>query len=74
MRWIGPLGPTRGSALVLVDGRAVARVDLYRSSFVARAVLFSRTFKKPGQHTVTIKVLSSPGHPYVAIDAFTVRS
>lgn len=74
VRWIGPLGPTRGLALVLVDGRAVARVNLHRSTFVARAVLFARTFRHAGKHTVTIKVLSSPGHPYVAIDAFTVRS
>jgi hypothetical protein len=72
--WIGPLGPTRGLALVLVDGRAVARVNLWRSSFVARAVLFKRTFRDTGRHTVTIKVLSSPGHAYVAIDALTVRS
>ena len=74
VQWIGPLGPTRGRALVLVDGRAVARVNLWNGTFVARAVLFRRTFKNPGRHTVTIKVLSSPGRPYVALDGFVVRS
>ena len=73
VRWIGPVGPTRGRALVLIDGRAVATVNLYRSTFVARAVLFRRTFHRSGRHTLTIKVLSS-SHPTVAIDGFVVRS
>ena len=72
--WIGPLGPTRGLALVLIDGRAVARVSLWRSSFDPRALLFQRAFKTAGRHTLTIRVLSAPGHPTVAIDGFVVRS
>jgi hypothetical protein len=72
--WVGPLGPTRGRALVLIDGRAVATVNLWRSTFVARAVLFKRTFKSTGKHTLTIKVLSSPGHQNVSIDGFIVRT
>ena len=74
VRWVGPKGPTRGLALVLIDGRAVARVNLFRSTFVARAVLFRRSFDSPGRHTLTIKVLRAPGHQHVAIDGFTVRS
>ena len=70
--WIGPVGPTRGLALVRIDGRAVTRVDLWRSSFVARAVLFKRSFAAAGRHTLTIEVLSMPRHPYVAIDGFAV--
>lgn len=72
--WIGPVGPTRGLALVLLDGQAVTRVDLWRSSFVARAVLFKRSFGSVGRHTLTIEVLSMPSHPYVAIDGFVVVS
>ncbi len=72
--WLGPEGPTRGLALVLLDGRAVARVNLWRPSFVARAVLFQRTFRTAGRHTLTIQVLATPSHPYVAIDGFSVRS
>jgi hypothetical protein len=74
VRWIGPKGPTRGLALVLIDGRAVARVNLWRSTFVARSVLFRRSFDATSRHTLTIKVLRAPGHQYVAIDGFTVRS
>ncbi len=77
-RHIGALDRSAGSdpglALVLIDGRAVARVNLWRSSYVAQAVLFQRTFRNTGRHKLTIKVLSSSGHPYVAIDGFTVRS
>ena len=72
--WVGPLGPTRGRALVLIDGRAVATVNLWRSTFVSRAVLFKRTFKSADRHTLTIKVLSSPGHQNVSIDGFVIRS
>lgn len=72
--WIGPKGPTRGLALVLLDGRAVARVNMWRSTFAPRAVLFKRSFGTSGQHTLTIKVLSMPRHPYVAIDELVVRS
>ena len=74
VKWVGPVGPTRGRAQVLLDGRTVATVSMWRSDFVARAVLFKRTFRTAGKHTLTIRVLSSPGHPYVAIDGFIVRS
>ena len=74
VRWFGPMGPTRGLALVILDGRAVARVDLWRPSFVTRAVLYQHAFGSAGRHTLTIKVLSMPSHPCVAIDGFTVTS
>jgi hypothetical protein len=72
--WVGPKGPTRGAALVLLDGKPVARVSLWRSTFVTRTVLFKRTFRTTGRHTLTIRVLSVPSHPTVAIDGFIVRS
>jgi hyaluronate lyase len=74
VKWIGPLGPTRGRAQVVVDGRAITTVSLWRSTFVPQAVLFRRTWRTARSHTLTIRVLSSPGHPYVAIDGFTIRS
>lgn len=72
--WIGPKGPTRGSAVVLVDGKVVARVSTFSRSFTPRAVLFHRSFRDGGTHTVTIKVLGTRGHPYVAIDGFVIRT
>jgi hypothetical protein len=72
--WIGPVGPTRGRALVLVDGRPVARISLWRSSFAPRAVLFQRSFATSGRHRLTIEVLPAPGRGIVAVDGFRVRS
>jgi hypothetical protein len=67
--WIGPVGPTRGTARVYIDGKAVATVDLRRSTFQARKTLFSRSLAA-GNHTLRIVVTSS-GRP-VAIDNFIV--
>ena len=63
--WVGPVGPTRGTARVFIDGKAVANVDLRRSSFKARATLFAKALPA-GAHVVKIVVTSS-GRP-VAID------
>jgi hypothetical protein len=67
--WVGPVGPTRGKARVYIDGRAVATVDLRRSTFKARAILFSRALPA-GDHTFRIVVVSS--HRPVAIDELIV--
>jgi hypothetical protein len=68
--WIGPVGPTRGTARIFIDGKAVANVDLRRSTFRARALLFSKPFPSGGKHTMKIVVTSS-GRP-VAIDEIIV--
>jgi hypothetical protein len=67
--WVGPVGPTRGTAIVFVDGKNVATVNLRRSSFLARSVVFARPLAA-GQHTVRI-VVTSMGRP-VAIDELIV--
>jgi len=67
--WVGPTGPTRGSARVYVDGRYIRTVDLRRSTFRARSVLFSKALSA-GSHTLVIKVTTS-GKP-VAIDELIV--
>jgi hypothetical protein len=68
--WVGPTGPTRGTARVYIDGKAVGKVDLRKSTFHARSVLFSKAFSTAGKHTLQIVVTSS-GRP-VAIDEFIV--
>ena len=70
--WYGPVGPTRGAARLLIDGRYLKTVDLYARSFTARKAVFSKSWAAAGAHTVTIQVLGTAGHPYVAIDGFTV--
>ncbi len=70
--WYGPVGPTRGKARILIDGTYVKTIDLYRSAFVARKAVFGRSWLVKGKHTLTIEVVGTAGHPYVAIDGFTV--
>jgi hypothetical protein len=65
--WVGPVGPTRGKAKVSIDGAYVATIDAYRSSYVARRMLFARNLAD-GSHTLTITALGTSGHPTVAID------
>ena len=67
--WVGPTGPTRGKARVYVDGAYIRTVDLHRSSFHARSVVFSKALRA-GDHRVMIKVATS-GKP-VAIDELIV--
>ena len=71
--WIGPVGPTRGKARVLVDGVVVRTVHLDRSSFLARRALFSAGWTRPGAHTLTIEVVGVAGGKIVAIDELVVR-
>ncbi|MDQ6793623.1 MAG: transglycosylase family protein [Chloroflexota bacterium] len=71
--WIGPVGPTRGKARVLVDGVVVGTVDLNRSTFLARRDLFSARWSKGAVHTLTIEVLGVAGDRIVAIDELVVR-
>jgi len=69
--WIGPVGPTRGRATVYLDGRLVATVNLYRATFGPRRVLYTAR-AAPGNHTLSIRVSGTAGHPWVAVDAFAV--
>lgn len=69
--WAGPVGPTRGKARVLIDGRAVATVDLGRATFRARDMVFARNLPE-GRHTLRIQALGTGGRPTVAIDGLYV--
>jgi hypothetical protein len=53
-----------------VDGKYVTTVNLRRSTFKARVLLFSKKFASSGAHTLRIVVTSS-GRP-VAIDNLIV--
>jgi len=67
--WVGPTGPTRGTARVYIDGVLAKTVDLRRSTFQARSVVFAKALAA-GAHTAVIKVITS-GKP-VAIDELIV--
>ena len=70
VKWIGPVGSTRGKARVYVDGVAVGIIDMRRSSYKPQVTLFSRAWAKNGTHKLTIEVIGS-GRP-VAIDQFII--
>jgi hypothetical protein len=56
--WVSNLGRDRGRADVMVDGKRVATVSLYRRTGAARQVVWSRDLAA-GAHTVTIRVLGT---------------
>jgi Transglycosylase-like domain len=70
--WFGPVGPTRGKARILIDGKAVKVVNLKRSSFEASTILYSVSWNAAGRHTFAIEVIETPGHKLVAIDELVV--
>jgi hypothetical protein len=70
--WYGPVGPTRGQARISVDGVYVTTANTFRSSFVAHKALYGKAWATAGKHTLTIEVVGTRGHPYVAIDEFVV--
>ncbi|HEY3523389.1 MAG TPA: fibronectin type III domain-containing protein, partial [Candidatus Limnocylindrales bacterium] len=69
--WVGPKGPTRGRAVVSLDGTRIATVDLYAPDFVARRVLIAISTSQ-GSHRLTIDAEGTSGRPWVAVDAFLV--
>ena len=69
--FVGPLGPARGVAKVLIDGVAAGAFNEYAKLARSRQVVYSRTVA-PGAHTVTIKLVGTAGHPRVDLDAFVV--
>lgn len=70
--WYGPVGPTRGKARIIVDGVARKTIDLARSSFGPRALLYSQSWKTVGRHDLVIEVVATRGHKLVAIDELVV--
>jgi cell wall-associated NlpC family hydrolase len=54
--WIGPRGPDRGTALVLVDGVVRQSVDLYGCVTTGNRVLFSASGLAGGEHVLTLRL------------------
>jgi len=72
--WIGPAGPTRGSARVYIDGVLVATVSQHAAGYVPQRTVFTRDFGTAGTHVLRIVVVGTAGHPMVAIDQLIVGS
>ena len=72
--WIGPVGPTRGSAKIYLNGRYVKTVSTYSAHFAARRTLYTASWSTQAARKLQIVVVGTARHPTVAIDAVTVRS
>ena len=72
--WYGPVGPTRGSAAVYLDGSLVATISQYADSFSPRRAVFRHTFGSTGTHTIRIVCIGTSGTPMVAIDELVAGS
>lgn len=68
--WVAARGPNRGKARVYVDGVYAATVNLAASSGQSRALVFARSWRVNGAHTIRIVVVGTAGHPRVDVDAF----
>lgn len=68
---LAPVGPTRGSARVLIDGKAAGSLSEYSSVARSRQVVYARGVAA-GTHTITIIVAGTAGRPRVDLDAFYV--
>jgi hypothetical protein len=71
---IGPQGPGRGRAAVIVDGEQIGRFDAQADTFRAVRLLMTVDGLAAGPHVMTVRVLGTPGRPMVAIDRFLILS
>jgi hypothetical protein len=69
---IAPLGPTRGRATVVVDGKPAGTIDLYRSSGLSRQIVYATAWPTAGTHTIELVAQGTPGRPRVDLDGFLV--
>jgi hypothetical protein len=72
--WVSTMSPSRGIAVVRVDGVKVATIDLYRESLRTRAVVWTYSWDSAATHRVKIRVLGTSGRPRVDVDAFLTAS
>ena len=71
--WYGPVGPTRGKARILIDGTLREDRRPLRAARSRRARPSSaRAGRRPARTPSSSRCVGTAGHPYVAIDGFTV--
>jgi len=64
--------PRRGSAQILIDGKAVGTVSLKAGSWHGQIVSFIYQFPTSGTHTITVKVNGTGTYRDVLVDAFVI--
>jgi len=64
--------PRRGSAQILIDGKAVGSVSLKAGSWHGQIVSYVYQFPTSGTHTITVKVNGTGAYRDVLVDAFVI--
>jgi N-acetylmuramoyl-L-alanine amidase len=76
LAWIADTGPLYGKAEVILDGGSPVSIDLYRSTFLSKQVVYSTLLLADGPHTLTIAWTgtknTSATNTLVGVDAFDV--
>ncbi|HET7170500.1 MAG TPA: hypothetical protein VFI18_02585 [Gaiellales bacterium] len=73
LAWITTVGPTHGSARILVDGRQVATVSTHAATVGFRRIKFARAWwggPDDPVHTIRIVNAGTAGHSRVDVDGF----
>jgi hypothetical protein len=64
--------PRRGSAQILIDGKAAGTVSLKAGSWHGQIVSYTYEFATAGTHTITVKVNGTGTYRDVLVDAFVI--
>jgi parallel beta-helix repeat protein len=70
--WVSPVGPTRGSAKVYLDGAYRTTISLHRTSFAARRLVYRASWSVSGTHVLKIVAVGTAGHARIDVDAFAI--
>ncbi len=69
---VAPVGSSRGSAKVYVNGRFVGKVSLHAGTNRPSGVVASWTWSSVATRTISFRVVGTSGHPRFDVDAFIV--
>lgn len=69
---VSPVGSSRGSAEIYLDGVLSKTVSLYSILPHPRDVVFSKNYSTSSTHTIKVRVVGTSGHPRVDVDAFLI--
>ncbi|MEO7118265.1 MAG: hypothetical protein ABIZ34_04760, partial [Candidatus Limnocylindrales bacterium] len=68
--WVAPVGPSKGTAKVFVDGESQGVISLVATAKHDRRVVFSKGWTTMGTHTIRIIVRGGASAKQVGVDAF----
>jgi hypothetical protein len=69
---VAPVGPTRGTANIYVNGVYQATISLYWKVGVSRRIVWTKTFEADGLKTLEIRANGTAGRPRFDVDAVLV--